>query len=291
MTEDRAAGPLLSVLIPTYNQPLGVERAMASLQFARARPDVEVVVGDDSSDDEAADQIARIVRAFPQATYRRNRPTLGAVSNWNALLDRANGRYCMVLHHDEALAEREMLPRLLDALSGAESADVWVLACHVVGHRDRAPRLHFPSRWSAAVARRFPAYLLRRNLIGPPSALIVRRANYVRYDGRLQWYVDVECYFRILSRTRSVAPWPGPGVISHTDAVNSITASLSSRLSEIEASERPLLYALHGRVSQTRWLFSHAPGARCARALETILWGVFRLLQRTVQIAQGLRAR
>jgi glycosyltransferase involved in cell wall biosynthesis len=291
MTRDCASAPLLSVLIPAYNQSAGVERAVASLLHATGRGDVELIVADDSSDELAADKIERIVQTFPQAIYRRNRPALGAVPNWNSLLAGAHGRYCIVLHHDEAFAEPAALPRLLDALGAAESARVWILACSVATGSVREPRLHFPPRLAAAVARRFPAYLFRRNLIGPPSALIVRREDYLPYDRRLQWYVDVECYFRILSTTRSVAPWLGAGVISHTDAVNSITASLSSRLSEIKRAERLLLAAAYGHLGQTRWLFSPSIGARCVRSLETLVWGLFRLVQRTVQVAQGARDR
>lgn len=177
----------LSVLVPAFNQPAGIVRILRSLASVRGRGDIEILVSDDSTDDGAASRLAALCAAFDTAHYVRNKPALGAVPNWNALLDRARGRYCLLLHHDEEIEGTASMPALIDALKVPDAPDAWILPCCVVDRPGALPRLHFPARLAAIAACRFPAYLMRRNLIGPPSALIVRREKYLHFDTRLHW--------------------------------------------------------------------------------------------------------
>lgn len=273
----------LSVLVPAFNQPLGVARIFESLLPVRGRADIEVLVSDDSADDVAASRIAAQCADLENAHYSRNLPALGAVANWNSLLDRARGRYCLLLHHDEELESTADLPALVEALKRSAAPDVLILPCRVIDRPGTAPRLHFPARWAAAVARRFPAYLLRRNLFGPPSSLIVRRECYPRFDIRLRWLVDMEGYYRMLLQARTVGAWHGGGVTSHRDAAHSITATLAGQGAEIEAAEWCALSAIHAGDVRMRWLFSTTPMARCLRAAESCVWLAFRSAYRLRQ--------
>lgn len=277
------AVPVLSVLLPSYNQPDGVERILRRLEPLRGCVEVEVLVSDDSSEEPAASRILAACEAFGGVGHVRNRPGLGAVPNWNALLRRARGEFCWLLHHDEEPAADLDLRALLQSLSESSAADMWVLECHVVHVAGARPHLHFPARWAVAIVRRWPGYLLRRNLIGSPSNLIVRRRCYAAYDERLQWRVDVEAYVRMLKPQVRVRAWPGGGVISHRDRTNSITARLAANLRAVEAREHDLLQTVHGdRSGAGIWL---RPGgvASMSRSLEAIGWTTFRSVYRAIQ--------
>lgn len=279
--------PLLSVLIPAYNQPAGVERILARLAGLGAPGELEIRVSDDSTDEAAAERIAAALRALPAAQwhYRRNQPPLGAVRNWNALLAQARGRYLWLLHHDEEPDEAARLAPLLAALR-RDSAEVWILGCRVQHRPGARPRLHFPPHWAAAVLRRWPGYLLRRNLVGPPSALVVRDHAAVRYDESLAWLVDVEAYVRLLSSGARIAAWPQAGVLSRVDAVHSITASLQPALAA--TARRELAQVAAGVLARVaRPWAGTAWRARGLRAAESLLWAGWRAGQRLFFRAEG----
>jgi glycosyltransferase involved in cell wall biosynthesis len=282
------APPALSVLVPTHNQPAGLERVLGSLASLRDRPDVEILVSDDSSDDEAAARILAACEAFGGVHYRRNRPGLGAIHNWNVLLDRARGDYCWLLHHDEALAEGSDLPAMLDDIAARRGPDAWILACRVVHTPGSRPLQHVPAAWAVAIAQRWPGYLLRRNLFGPPSVIVARRSRYPRFDPRLQWRVDVEAYVRLLMPPFELRAWPLGGLVSHKDRTNSITAHLASRLVAIENQEYAILVAVHGQNKTMRLWLGPQRTAPALRALEFVLWSGFRATYRAGQHLAGL---
>jgi len=281
--------PLLSVLIPAYNQPAGVERLLAGVcvMAGHAAPGaVEVLVSDDSTDDVAAQRIEAACTATPvqpAVRYRRQVPSLGAVPNWNHLLDQARGRYVWLLHHDEEPDAPEVLAVLLAELGQPECPDVFLLRCRVQHRPGSVPRLHFPPAWAAFMLGRWPGYLLRRNVIGPPSALWIKRSVAVHYNPALVWLVDVEAYVRLRAGAGRVQAWSRAGVLSRVQAELSITASLGRRREQIARYER-LHIAQAGGASSTAagagfWL-SDGFLTALPKALETLLWWAWRVGQR-----------
>ena len=277
---DVLAQPWLSILVPSYNRPEGVSRLLSSLSALRGRADVEFAVHDDSTDDSAAQRIASACARFGGVLHRRNVPPLGAPRNWNGLLSAARGRYLMLLHHDEEIAASTDLPALLQAMKSPQAPTAWLLSCYVVHRPGERPREHFPAGWAASLIRRHPAYLLRRNVIGPPSALILRSDRYGPFDERLRWLVDMEAYYRLLRGLESVRAWPSGGVISHRDARNAITALLAPDLKRIEAQERQLLWSIHGGLPGVSWQLGPAAGHRIWRLVESLLWRALRAVLR-----------
>ncbi len=92
--------PILSILIPAFNYPEGVSRILGGLD-GHSATGVEILVGDDSSAS-GVESVAALARGrFEGLSYHRNEPSLGACGNWNDLLARAKGDYCLLLHHDE----------------------------------------------------------------------------------------------------------------------------------------------------------------------------------------------
>jgi glycosyltransferase involved in cell wall biosynthesis len=90
--------PLVSICIPAYARPAELREAIVSVTSQSVR-DVEVLVGDDSGD--LRDVVASA--GDERVVYIRNEPRLGMAANWNALLDRARGRYVGLLMDDDRL--------------------------------------------------------------------------------------------------------------------------------------------------------------------------------------------
>lgn len=111
--------PLVSICIPTYDRPDGLEVAIASV-LAQEMQDLEVVVSDNHSSGLA------VVERFgdPRISYFRNETNLGPVGNAGAALDRARGRLLGILHDDDRL-----LPGYLNAVRRpfAQDPDVGVV--------------------------------------------------------------------------------------------------------------------------------------------------------------------
>src|SRR6266446_10026845 len=92
--------PLLSILIPTYDYPEGVVRILRCLT-PRLQDDVEIIISDDSPTSAVAESVAPFLDACDKIKYTHNARALGPCANWNALLERAAGEYCLLLHHDD----------------------------------------------------------------------------------------------------------------------------------------------------------------------------------------------
>jgi hypothetical protein len=272
--------PLLSILVPAYAYAQGATRILAGLAPWQAA-ECEVLVFDDSPGDE----ILHVVDAFnrrpeSQIQYVHNRPALGAVHNWNALLCAARGHYIWLLHHDEFPLGPQFLSRLLAQLR--RSPDVLLLDCILVAPQSMRSRRHFPGHLRLGVARRAPDYLFRRNLIGPTSALVVRRAIYPAFEPHLRWKVDVDAYVRLFSTPGcKIQLGSGLQIASVLSREHSITATLSAALGQIAREEHAWLR--NHRHGPKFWLAdgtSAGPATRLALAAESLIWHVWRALSR-----------
>jgi glycosyltransferase involved in cell wall biosynthesis len=281
--------PILSILVPCYNQSDGVARIFDRLTALRGCSDIEIFVSDDSSKDSEARLIRESCDIFGSVSYVRNVPPLQAVPNWNALLSRAQGEFCWLLHHDDAPSSQFDFEALLCSLKHPKAADVLVMECRVVHTPGARALLHFPVSWTIAIAKRWPEYLLRRNLVGSPSNLIVRNRCYPRFDDRLKWRVDVEAYVRLLRSSVQIRRWRQGWVDSYKDRTNSITAQLIPNLPTVERYERSLLATASGACQHSSIWLDEGLAGLASQMLEKFVWNIFRAVYRVVQHLPGLR--
>ena len=278
---DSLSPPLLSILVPAYGYADGVARILAGLAPWPGGA-CEVLVFDDSPDD----AVAEVVRAFNarggcQVDYRRNTPALGAVQNWNALIAAAGGQHAWLLHHDEFPIGERFVDRLLARLGAAGTADVLLLDCLLADAANGHNRRHLPAALRLAVARHAPRYLYRRNVIGPASVMVVRRALYPVFASPLRWLVDVDAYVRLLQiHGLHIDLAPDLAVGSVLARQDSITATLQPGLGRLEQAERSWLH--QQRAASTPWLRADRPGGATRLLLlgESLLWALWRLVSR-----------
>lgn len=257
--------PLLSILIPAYNFASGVRRIVVPL-LAEDRSDIEILVHDDSSDDSVGTAVHALAGSHPCLHYVRNSPALGAVPNWNSLLRSARGRYVILIHHDDFPLSERFAADLLNELEKNDWPDALVLTrlIYDVGRRKLIYDICNPLR--RVIVNHWPAYLLRRNPIGPPSVLVVRRDQFEGYDPALQWLVDVEAYFRFLTTQDRRLVFGDLTMVCSTGSSNSITTEIWGSRGEIADAE---LAYLETKYSRRTW------GTQLRR---TNLWGRLLLL-------------
>ena len=279
---------VLSLLLPAYNYPEGVENIL-KLVTSAAHEKIEIIIGDDSTND-AVKKIVEFFQAeYPRLiSYRRNEPSLGAVFNWNSLLQLACGKYVMLLHHDEYPINIKYFPMLLKRLESKDCPDVLILPCLLVDRFGKKIRQHLPSTLQAVVLNFFPSYLFRRNVIGPPSCLIVRKKVYPIFDVKLHWLVDVDLYWRLFSSKIYWSYCADFSIASLQGRADSITNVLSNQMMQIESTERVFLSKKY--LGCSIWLSPDLH--KFIFFMEAALWGLFRALylgaSKILQILQAI---
>jgi len=106
---ERADKPLVSVIVPVYNQLKFTAACLQSVSTARTSTSFEVVVVDDASADETWKWLQRCknVRAL------RNRKNLGFIGTCNRGARKARGRYLVFLNNDTQVTD-DWLDRLIE---------------------------------------------------------------------------------------------------------------------------------------------------------------------------------
>lgn len=265
---------VLSVLIPTYKYPVGLERILETL--SPLPEDVEVLVFDDTPEPILQPIIQRFASRMPRLTYSHN-PTqkgaaLGAGANWNALLDAASGDYVMLLHHDEVPLDLIFLDELRRLLTDAALVDAYMLDLLLVDEDLSPISSHVPSWMRFLVPRYLPNYLFRRNVIGPTGTLVIRNECAPRFDPDLRWLIDVEFYIQLFRRVNHWKFEHNIRVGSVQRTKGTITAELSDCLERIVNAERKILAE---RYPEANFWLGESLASRFLW-IETLAWGGFR---------------
>jgi glycosyltransferase involved in cell wall biosynthesis len=103
-------GPLVSVLIPTFNRAGMVVQAIESA-LAQTYRHIEVIVADNASVDDTATAVRAIAARDPRVRYVRHDQNRNYLGNMRFLLEAATGEYVKFLMDDDV-----MLPDCVDAL-------------------------------------------------------------------------------------------------------------------------------------------------------------------------------
>lgn len=269
------SSPWLSVLIPSYEYAAGVDRILQAL--ASQRPSgVECIVRDDSRSNDVQSMVNAHIQQQDVAslTYVRSPEPRGAVNNWNALMATARGEYIVLMHHDEVPLEQDFFASLYRELHADGGTDVLILGCMVGQESSALLRRHMPAAIQSLLIRVLGSgYLLRRNFIGPPSVLVMRRSACPTFDARLKWLVDVDWMHRAM-RTATVRSRVSTKL--HVASLQrngaSITSTLKGSLREIERMELAQICAERNIGKWSALLQPRSIWSRTAAAVEAGSW-------------------
>lgn len=181
------SGPLVSILIPAYNERFFGE-ALASAS-AQAGPALEIVVCDDSPG--GAIQAQATAAGDARVRYVRNASRLGFGGNFSRCFELARGEYVKFLNDDDRL-----LPGCVERLAAALASEPRVALAtsrrRVIDEQGRAlpdtlattPVTHVSGLLQGRELGNF-ALVNSANFIGEPTTAMFRKASVLPEDGAL----------------------------------------------------------------------------------------------------------
>lgn len=105
--------PLVSIGVPVYNGERYLRESIESI-LGQTYGDIEVIISDNASTDGTADVIASLAADDDRIHSHRFAENQGAARNYNAVFERASGRYFKWAAHDD-LIKPEFVERCVEA--------------------------------------------------------------------------------------------------------------------------------------------------------------------------------
>jgi glycosyltransferase involved in cell wall biosynthesis len=147
-----STGPLVSVIVPTYNRPSYLREAIASA-LRQTYTNIEVLVRDNASTDETR----KTVQSFsdPRIRYHRHVTNIGPTENVIGGCREARGKYIAHLHDDDAW-EPNFLKKLVPPLEQNSAAAIAFCDHYIIdanGTIDPARTHRNTHRWKRDILR------------------------------------------------------------------------------------------------------------------------------------------
>lgn len=126
--------PLISVLIPTYNRPKELIRAVRSV-ISQTYSNIEIIVSDNSELDVISNLLDNINFNDRKIVYNFNYNNIGPILNWKRALELSNGEYCIFLPDDDYLINPFYFEDSIEIFKN-NNIKLLFTAC-ILGHSDR----------------------------------------------------------------------------------------------------------------------------------------------------------
>lgn len=180
---------MISVCITTHrhNDAAWMLEQLLDSVVAQDYEDKEVIVSDDSRNDEIMDLCADYLHLLRLQWVRNSRPGKSSI-NMNNAINHAQGDIIKPIFGDDYFVESDSLTKMVAAL---DNDHYWAFATSTHSN-DRSDFIPHPHRNVKELA-------LGENTYGCPSAAIWKRTE-LRFDERLIWLMDVEFYARMFQR-------------------------------------------------------------------------------------------
>lgn len=120
--------PLVSILIPTYNRPHYFKQALESA-LNQTYKNIEIVVCDDSTNDETRDLIDSFLIQHPNIRYFKNDKNLGQFHNDLKCMELAQGEYINFLMDDD-LYHPEKISRMMWYFIADDKEEITLITSH-----------------------------------------------------------------------------------------------------------------------------------------------------------------
>ncbi|OIR05730.1 chondroitin synthase [mine drainage metagenome] len=186
---------LISICVPAYKKTDYIKRLLDSV-LKQTFKNVEIIISDDTPDD----SVKLIVSSYTDLLdikYFQNKPAFGSPKNWNNALNKVEGDFYMLLHQDDWLHNENALAIYLETFKQQPQADFVFCKNIAIDESGKSFVLQeIPSLLHQLEKK--PNHLVRSDVIGPPSNVMLRKKVDTRYDERLIWLVDVDYYARLL---------------------------------------------------------------------------------------------
>ncbi len=194
--------PKVSICIPTYKQATLLKKVLGSIA-EQTFTDYELII----SDDTPYNSIEAVLNEFnfgTQLNYIRHTPSLGSPANWNYALKQAKGEYIKIMHHDDYFTNPDSLDQFVTLLDSNPQASFGFSATKIDLLQLNIIRYHYCSFKQYNHIKNNPEDLFFSNVIGAPSATIIRNNLNILFDEQLKWLVDVDWYMRIIKQNNNL---------------------------------------------------------------------------------------
>lgn len=211
--------PLVSVIVPAYQQRRWVVEALDSV-FAQTYPGIEVIVVDDGSTDGTADVVRE---RFGDSVHVVRQTNRGLAAARNAGLALARGELIQFLDADDRLAP-DKIALQVEALAGHPGSDV--AYCDYAFFPDTPPRARRGAPLAPVDASgELLEALLEGNFIASHAALLRRAAvlDVGGFDASLRGAEDYDLWLRLAARGCRFLHTPGRRALyrSRSDSLSS----------------------------------------------------------------------
>jgi glycosyltransferase involved in cell wall biosynthesis len=194
--------PLVSICIPCFNEPIGLERCLNSI-LKQSFKNYEIIITDDSTHDGVYQVYCDFKNHFNEAIiYHKNDRPLGSPQNWNRAVASANAAFIKIMHHDDWFINNDSLEKFVLALEQIPTAAFvfshttnFDIASATIGYVNR------PDSAALYALHENPFCLFSENIIGSPSAVLFRKENCPSFNPALKWFVDCCFYIDLLRAT------------------------------------------------------------------------------------------
>ncbi len=195
--------PFISICIPAYKQPDDLRRLLESIEVQTFR-DFEVILSDDSQDGSVLNVTKEKSWNF-DLHYFHNQPSKGSPENWNSSVTHAQGTWIKIMHHDDWFENSLALERFVWAIK--EHPDQVFLFCKsfIFNTLTGEKLLYNTNDSKIKNINQQPSVLFHANIIGAPSATIIKREAFIPFDSNLIWLVDIESYMQFIYKYGSYA--------------------------------------------------------------------------------------
>lgn len=139
--------PLVSIMIPTYRRPDLLKESVKSALSQITTVPFEVVVVDNDSELERANEVEKVIASFeaPNLRYFRNEMNVGLYGNWNRCIELARGRWITNLNDDDLL-DQTFLNDMLGIVATDPSIKLVGCSARVLDTRNNVPPATFLTR-------------------------------------------------------------------------------------------------------------------------------------------------
>jgi len=229
---------LISICIPAYKRIDYLKRLLDSIAIQTFK-DFEVIVTDDSPDDEVGELVKYYQEKY-KLHYFRNHQQLGTPENWNEAIRKAKGQWIKLMHDDDWFSNADSLQCFADATKvDPDKAFIFSAYENIFLGENRRESVHVNS-FRYKLLQKDPVTLLSSNIIGPPSVTMYKNEQSLAYDKNLKWLVDIDFYISFL---RAETTYYVDKILVNVGMSSVQVTKESFRVAEVEIPEN--FYLLH----------------------------------------------
>lgn len=195
--------PVVSVFCTTYNHAQYLGQAIDSVLLQETDFDVEMVIGEDCSNDMTLQIAQEYERLYPgKVRVLAHKHNIGFTANMMATMAACKGEYIAYLEGDDYWTDPTKLQRQVDALRAAPDCAMCFHDAELIYEDGSVDRDAVPGAWTDTFSEQFATIL-------PPTEPDQAPVRFSQHDVvRLGWFMPApSLLFRASSLPRPLPPW------------------------------------------------------------------------------------